>query len=357
MSCKGPVEVVYEPFAHYLQRLGVGNVRAVLLASGFMRYDGVEMVAEALGGFKNAVELKAVFKEATPKAYRRLKEWGFDVRASERLHAKFYLFVFEEEYVAVVGSSNLSTRGLVTNREVNVVIRGSVGDPFYKCLRAVFDVLWAESRAPTPGDLRRVFVKRAARAKSLLAEVEEALRRILGVEVEPGADRRETIPIVYKALARFRERAEEAGLVEEEYVRRYVAEMYGGLERLGELVAGLCKKAPGAYLLDVPCLLVYAAYEAVQEARRQGVVFQTGVDFYRAALKKAANLAERAGGAVRQLVYDELQALDNDREYRQQVVERKIGAAILPLVLALPQGCRVDFEKIGGRRVRKIVCT
>lgn len=344
--------------ADYLRGLGTrGVLRSVLLASAFIRYDGLRTVADALGGFGGAVELKAVFKEATPKVYRHLRELGFDVRASERLHAKFYLFVFEEEYVAVVGSSNLSTRGLVTNREVNVVIRGSVGDPLYRCLRALFDELWAESRPPTPDDLRRVRIRRAARERSLLAEIDAALRRMLGVEVEPGGSRRETIPAVYRGLAKFRERAEEAGLVEEEYVRRYVAEMYGGVDKLGELVAGLCKKAPGAYLLDVPCLLVYAAYEAVQGARRRGVVFQTGVDFYRAALEKAAGLAERAGGAVRQLVYDELQGLDNDREYRQQVVERKIGAAILPLVLALPQGCRVDFEKIGGRRVRKIVCT
>lgn len=99
--------------------------RAVLLASGFMRYDGVETVADALGCFKNAVELKAVFKEATPKAYRRLRELEFDVRVGDRLHAKFYLFVFGGEYVAVVGSSNLLMRGLVTNREVNIVMRGA----------------------------------------------------------------------------------------------------------------------------------------------------------------------------------------------------------------------------------------
>lgn len=45
----------------------------------------------------------------------------------------------------------------------------------------------------------------------------------------------------------------------EEYVRSRLAEMYGGADRLGRLVAELCKKAPGVHILDVPCLLMYSA--------------------------------------------------------------------------------------------------
>ncbi|MEL9990460.1 MAG: phospholipase D-like domain-containing protein [Thermoproteus sp.] len=358
MACRGPVEVVYEPLAHYLRGLGIRGVKSVLLASAFMRYDGVKTIAEALGGVKDAVELKAIFREATPKAYRHLKELGFDARVNERLHAKFYLFTLDDEYLAVIGSSNLSIHGLVANREINVIIKGRLDSPFYRCLRAVFDELWGESRAPSPDDLRRIRLKRAARVKSFIAELDEALRRILAVEIQPGRDRRETIPAIYKGLARFRKKAEEVGLVEEEYVRRYVAEMYGGPGRLSERLAESCREAPGAYLLDVPCLLVYAAYEAVQDAQRRGggVLFQTGIDFYKAALERAISLAEGAGDAVRQYVYHEYQAVNNDKEYREQVVERKIGAVILPLVLTLPRSCRVDFEKVSNRRVRKVVC-
>lgn len=86
------------------------------------------------------------------------------------------------------------------------------------------------------------------------------------------------------------------------------------------------------------------------------MVFHAGIDFYKAALEKAAR-AEGVGDAARQFVLNELQAVDSDREYREQVVERKIGAVILPLALALPGGCRVDFERAGNRRARKIICT
>ncbi|MEZ0249017.1 MAG: phospholipase D-like domain-containing protein [Thermoproteus sp.] len=360
--CRGPVEVVYEQLADYLRGLGVaGGVRSVLLASAFMRYDGVKTFVEALGGVQNGAELKVVFREATPKAYKYLRGLGFDVKMNERLHAKFYLVVFGEEYLALVGSSNLSIHGLERNREVNVAVRGRVDDPFYKCLRGVFDALWGEARAPTPDDMRRLVLRRRAKPKSFLAELDEELRELLGVEVDVGADRQSSIPVIYSGLKKFRARAEERGLVEEELVRRLIADIYGGPDELSRRLVNSCRKNADAYLLDAPCVLVYAAYEVVENLRRRGggVLFETGIDFYKAALDRAKNTVEErgAGRKVQEYIRNEHSAVNNDKDYREQLVERKIGAVILPLILALPGSCKVDFEARGTRRVRKIVCT
>ena len=57
-------------------------------------------------------------------------------------------------------------------------------------------------------------------------------------------------------------------------------------------------------------------------------------------------------------ITQELDRVRNDKEYREQVIERKIGATILPLILALPRNCNITVNK-GNRKIkiRSIVCT
>jgi hypothetical protein len=49
----------------------------------------------------------------------------------------------------------------------------------------------------------------------------------------------------------------------------------------------------------------------------------------------------------------ELDRVQNDKEYREQVIERKIGATILPLTLALPRNCNITGILKRNRYERK----
>jgi len=50
-------------------------------------------------------------------------------------------------------------------------------------------------------------------------------------------------------------------------------------------------------------------------------------------------------------ITQELDRVRNDKEYREQVIERKIGATILPLILALPRNCNITVNK-GNRKIK-----
>ena len=68
---------------------------------------------------------------------------GWDLTQSHRFHPKLYFWTSDySSYTAVVGSSNLTRGGLVSNTEVNTIIRGQVGEsPITQCLNIFNGIL------------------------------------------------------------------------------------------------------------------------------------------------------------------------------------------------------------------------
>ncbi len=105
----------------------------------------------------------------------------------------------------------------------------------------------------------------------------------------------------------------------------------------------------------MPCIMLYVAYQLGSGGRS----YRTGIGFYEDVLTNSLNLASKIKGVkadVINFIMQELGRVQNDREYRGQVIERKIGAAILPLILALPRSCGVTGIFRGNRYEREITC-
>jgi phosphatidylserine/phosphatidylglycerophosphate/cardiolipin synthase-like enzyme len=56
-------------------------------------------------------------------------------------------------YIALIGSSNLTKRGLTVNFEVDVMLKGEVTDSYYEQLLKIFNTIWNASRPITQNDL------------------------------------------------------------------------------------------------------------------------------------------------------------------------------------------------------------
>jgi len=76
------------------------------------------------------------------------------------------------------------------------------------------------------------------------------------------------------------------------------------------------------------------------------------MSFYEDVLMNSLNQTGKIKGVKTDVINFTMQELDrvqNDREYRGQVIERKIGAATLPLILALPRNCNMTGIFKGSR--------
>jgi hypothetical protein len=124
-----------------------------------------------------------------------------------------------------------------------------------------------------------------------------------------------------------------------------------GIDELGKL----CGEAPSEWFLGVPCIMLYVAYQLGSGGRS----YRTGISFYEDVLTNSLNQARKIKGIkndVINFIMQELDRVQNDRAYRGQVIERKIGAATLPLILALPRNCNIIGIFKGDRYEREVTC-
>ena len=122
---------------------------SAFLNSGGLRYvlPNMRRVLEAEGAV--SVVHGADFRITDPTAIRKLVELndrhmkmsykvhlGWNLTTNPRFHPKLYLWTADyNSYTAVVGSSNLTSGGLVNNTEVNTVMRGEISErPIAQCV-------------------------------------------------------------------------------------------------------------------------------------------------------------------------------------------------------------------------------
>ncbi len=341
--------------------LGLSSIN-LDVASAYVRFNGLGLIE---GLVKRASKVRLVANDITPKAYYYLVNRGnVEVRVNEMLHAKLYLIYSSGQYLAIVGSSNLTMRGLKTNIEVNVTLSGSVNDSYYSELSEIFRKIWDSSKPLNPNYLKQRYIIARMALKEYAGTLVKVINRELMMELGLGADklgkcisnsindRASCISGIYNRLRNVAKEARSKGMVEEEFLREHIME---GLSRINEL-GRLCGEAMDSTVIGTPCLMLYAAYEL----GKQGKSYGSGVEFYIDVLKRALELAEKNKNIderTRRYINDELNMVENNKEYREQVVELKIGAVLLPLILALPKNCRVKGVVRGKVMLRRITCS
>jgi len=327
------------------------------IATAFVNANGLRIIKDLLINGKPYL----VASNITKKAYDWLINRGIEPRLYDNLHAKLYIMHNDNAYIALIGSSNLTKRGFTVNFEVDVMLKGETTDDYYEQLLKIFNTIWNASRPITQGDLALIQrINKRVRdvvIKNKIMRIENEIIKLLGIDRDAiikcrsvnTDDRKQCINTIYNKLRRFAQ----GNALPEQAFRTMARSTIHGIDELGKL----CGKAPSEWFLGLPCIMLYVAYQLGSGGRS----YRTGISFYEDVLTNSLNLASKIKGVktdVINFIMQELDRVQNDREYRGQVIERKIGAAILPLILALPRNCNITVNK-GNRKIkiRSIVCT
>jgi HKD family nuclease len=325
------------------------------IATAFVNSNGLMIIKDPL---TNSDKSYLVTSNITKKAYNWLVNHRIEPRLYDDLHAKLYIMHNNNAYIALIGSSNLTKRGLTVNFEVDVMLKGEVTDSYYEQLLKIFNTIWNASRPITQNDLallqsinknvkvtitRNEIIHIERQALKLLGINRDALIKCKSTDKE---DRKQCINTIYNKLRRLTQ----GNTLPEQAFRTEISKN-AHIEKLGKL----CHEAPSEWFLGIPCIMIYIAYEL----GRSGKTYDTGISFYEDILEKSLNQTRKIKGVkndVINFITQELDRVRNDKEYREQVIERKIGATILPLILALPRNCNITGIFKRNRYERKITC-
>lgn len=130
----------------------LGAADRALLLSAFVHDAGVHLLSEQLGRLGGNARLLCTesFGSTSPSALNAAVELGVKVRtlnpSAGTYHPKLYLAASRGEHSVIVGSPNL-TRGLVTNVETAVLMRGPSQDSTIADAWRLGETLWAHPRA------------------------------------------------------------------------------------------------------------------------------------------------------------------------------------------------------------------
>ena len=144
----------------------------VQIAVAFLKYSGIRVIENSLrqcldsgGRFELIVGLD--FKTTDPKSiryfmdlkndYPKVKFHCFKDERGTNLdiifHPKIYLFEKGSEKTGIVGSSNLTRGGLISNFEVNIIFKEKETEPLYfPQLQAIYDSVKSGGAAFTPDE-------------------------------------------------------------------------------------------------------------------------------------------------------------------------------------------------------------
>lgn len=143
----------------------IAPIRRFDIAVAFIESSGVKIL-ERLLNEEYDVRVLTSFNPGfiDPKALRDLMDMEIDIKiyVNRRFHPKVYLVHkakgLKNETMAVVGSANLSSAGLVENVEANLVIRGPQNLNLLKEIKRYFEDYWNSPFAKSPDEniLRRL---------------------------------------------------------------------------------------------------------------------------------------------------------------------------------------------------------
>lgn len=134
----------------------IAKVEEIILCSGWMKDDGLELLKDDLDAAIQRKAQIAVISNNYKEDKNTEDDW-FEYLAKSGVkhiivknakpryfHPKLYFFRFEEKYTAIIGSANLTEGALIKNEELSVVITGDINDGNYLQLSGYFSRLNSE---------------------------------------------------------------------------------------------------------------------------------------------------------------------------------------------------------------------
>ncbi|RLI76462.1 hypothetical protein DRP04_12650 [Archaeoglobales archaeon] len=143
--------------------------REIDIAVAYVKSSGLELVKDVIHGKKVRVIFSFEFLLTDPECIEKLMEFGAECKeyktsGSDEIgfHPKLYIFKSEDLVRVVVGSSNLTAGGLVSNVESCLVIEGNYEDKIIIDIFNYFERIWHSSKANlvSKEDLKRYKLKK-----------------------------------------------------------------------------------------------------------------------------------------------------------------------------------------------------
>ncbi|MDM8552769.1 phospholipase D family protein [Desulfobacterales bacterium HSG2] len=130
------------------------NANSVRIAVAFLKFSGLEVIqqplfnclsnngkVEIIAGldFKTTDSDSMCYLVDLQKQTPNLKFYCYNSKTNIAFHPKIYLFETGQESTGIVGSSNLTKGGLLTNFETNIVIREAKPACYFSQLEAIYN--------------------------------------------------------------------------------------------------------------------------------------------------------------------------------------------------------------------------
>lgn len=118
----------------------------------FVTFGGVQLFADVFNklekdGVIGKIITSTYLTFSEPKAIRKLNSFNnielkLHYGDKQGLHAKAYIFEFEESFKVIIGSSNLTEKALKSNIEWNVMTITKKGQPFFDSVQEEYEDIW-----------------------------------------------------------------------------------------------------------------------------------------------------------------------------------------------------------------------
>ncbi len=144
---------LFEKLGAFIKEKIPKDLDEIYIAVAYARYKGgIEILEEHLRKAKKIRIIVGAFGSTTPKALRKLyeicSEGDKEVRIirDKDFHTKLYVFTFENKFIAIIGSSNLSKGGFERNIEINTILYGFTRYKTYRKLMKIFNEIWKRGK-------------------------------------------------------------------------------------------------------------------------------------------------------------------------------------------------------------------
>ncbi|WP_446752640.1 phospholipase D-like domain-containing protein [Vulcanisaeta sp. JCM 16161] len=315
------------------------------VATGFIDHEGLAYIHDYLS---DAADVKILVGDLGPVPRQVYDDWREVIRVYPSLHAKFYLL---GNGFVILGSSNLTYRGLEGNLELNLLVNSR---DLYERLMNHYNELWRKAKPLTEeyvSDVEEVEIRVSKHRRDIVDEVNGKLAEILNIGDDCLKDYN-PLKCAVQVTGAINERFRGCGDLPENCLANTVANMVANSPReLARLLMG----SPGSVILaGHPLCWVKSFINALRAGRINVDELDSGIRIYEYMVKLAS---VKCQGKARELAEEELKRL-SDESYRDNYVRWKIPYRLLPLTLTLPIiDCRLIGERrADGRILRRLAC-
>lgn len=123
----------------------------IILCSGWIKFYGLEKILSsikfALSDNNADITIYSNNKHTDDKSINTLKELPLikhiivDSNTQKYLHSKIYYFELKDQFIAIIGSGNITHGGLVSNDEISLEVTGKIQENVHKQIKKYLNSL------------------------------------------------------------------------------------------------------------------------------------------------------------------------------------------------------------------------